>query len=93
MKTIQELYDEIMANKELKTQFIEAANAGKQEAFLKEQGCEATAEQVAAFLKEKSEEYAPVESEFGNDLRGSPHGKIRCRERSDGLHELSERKR
>ena len=31
MKTIQELYNEVMANEELKAQFIEAAKAGRQE--------------------------------------------------------------
>ena len=60
MKTIQELYDEIMANGNLKAQFIEAARAGKQEAFLKEQGCEATMEEVSAFLKAKSQGDAPL---------------------------------
>ena len=60
MKTIQELYDEIMASPELKVQFIEAAQAGKQEAFWKEHGCEATQEEVAAFLKAKNEADAPL---------------------------------
>ena len=60
MKTIQELYDEVMANGELKARFIEAARDGKAEAFLKEQGCEATMEEVSAFLKEKSQEDAPL---------------------------------
>ena len=54
MKTIQELYNEVMENQELKEKFIEAANAGKQEDFLKEQGCEATLEEVAAFLQAKA---------------------------------------
>ena len=53
MKTMQELYDEIIASRKLKAQFLEAAKAGKTEAFLKEHGCEATMEQVAAFMKEK----------------------------------------
>ena len=60
MKTIQELYNEIMANKELKEQFIEAAKAGKQEAFLKEHGCEATLEEVKAFLEAKKNADAPL---------------------------------
>ena len=34
MKTIQELYNEVMNSQELKAKFIEAANAGKQEEFL-----------------------------------------------------------
>ena len=60
MKTIQELYKEITANQELKAQFIEAANAGKQEEFLKEHGCEATLEEVKAFLEAKQSEDAPL---------------------------------
>ena len=60
MKTMQELYNEIMANKELKAQFIEAANAGKQEEFLKAHGCEATLEEVKAFLEAKQKEDAPL---------------------------------
>ena len=71
MKTIQELYDEIMASQELKAQFIEAGKAGKQEAFLKEHGCEATLEEVAAFLKARSEEDAPLSL---NELENSAGG-------------------
>ncbi|MBR4575980.1 MAG: hypothetical protein IKO25_02145 [Clostridia bacterium] len=75
MKTIQELYNEIMENQELKAKFIEAANAGKQEAFLKEQGCEATLEQVAAFLKAKAEEDAPLSlDELENSAGGKCNG-------------------
>ena len=41
MKTIQELYNEIMENQELKAKFIEAANmkAGDQESLCRRQGC------------------------------------------------------
>ena len=60
MKNIQELYSEIMNNEELKAQFIEAAKAGKQEAFLKEQDCEATLEEVQAFLEAKQNQDAPL---------------------------------
>lgn len=72
MKTIQALYNEIMADKELKAQFIEAANAGKEEEFLKKQGCEATMEEVAAFLKAKEEEDAPLSlDELENSAGGN----------------------
>ena len=71
MKTIQELYNEIMASQELKARWIEAAKAGKQEAFLKEHGCEATLEEVAAFLKAKSEADAPLSM---NELENSAGG-------------------
>ena len=78
MKTIQELYNEIMVNQELKAQFIEAANAGKQEAFLKEHGCEATLEEVAAFLKEKSEQDAPLSlDELENSAGGECNNKTK----------------
>ncbi len=60
MKSIQELYSEVMESQELKEQFIEAAKAGKQEAFLKEHGCEATLEDVKAFLEAKQQEDAPL---------------------------------
>ena len=60
MKSIQELYSEVMGSQELKEQFIEAAKAGKQEAFLKEHGCEATMEEVQAFLEAKQNEDAPL---------------------------------
>ena len=72
MKTIQELYSEIMASKELKEQFIEAANAGKQEEFLKAHGCEATLEDVKAFLEAKQNEDAPLSvDELENAAGGS----------------------
>ena len=60
MKTIQELYNEIMTSEELKGQFIEAAKAGKQEEFLKAHGCEATLQEVQAFLEANQKEDAPL---------------------------------
>ena len=76
MKTMQELYNEVMADKELKAQFVEAANAGKLEAFLKEHGCEATAEEVNAFLEAKANEDAPLSfDELENAAGGECNGK------------------
>ena len=79
MKTIQEMYNEIMANKELKEQFIEAANAGTQEEFLKAHGCEATLEEVKAFLEAKQNEDAPLsfdelENAAGGGCEVDPEG-------------------
>lgn len=72
MKTIQELYNEVMNNQELKAQAIEAASAGKQKEFLKEHGCDATLEEVAAFLKAKNEEDAPLSlDELENSAGGA----------------------
>ena len=61
MKTIQELYSEIMANDELKKAFVESMKAGKLEDFLKERGCEATEEEVKEFVETKAASDAPIE--------------------------------
>ena len=53
MKTMQELYKEIIAGDELKKAFVEAAKNGKVAEFLKAQGCQATAEEIKAFLAEQ----------------------------------------
>ena len=56
MKTMQELYNEVMASEEMKKEFLEAAKAKESaEAFLKKYGCDASVEDVDAFLKEKTE--------------------------------------
>ena len=76
MKTIQELYSEIMASQELKAQFIEAAKAGKQEEFLKTHGCEATLEEVKTFLEAKQNEDAPLSfDELENAAGGTCNGR------------------
>lgn len=61
MKTIQELYSEIMTSDELKKGFVEAMKAGKLEDFLKEHGCEATEEEVKEFVETKAASDAPIE--------------------------------
>ena len=72
MKTIREVYNEIIASQELKEKFIEAANAGKQETFLKAHGCEATMEEVKAFLEAKQNEDAPLSlDELENSAGGT----------------------
>ena len=78
MKNIQELYSEIMNNEELKAQFIEAANAGKQEEFLKAHGCEATLEEVKTFLEAKQSEDAPLSlDELDNAAGGACNDETR----------------
>ena len=61
MKTLQELYSEIIASDELKNAFVGAMKAGKLEDFLKEHGCEATAEEVKEFIETKAAEDTPIE--------------------------------
>ena len=81
MKTIQELYNEITANQELKAQFLEAAKAGKQEEFLKDHGCEATVEEVKAFLEAKAKEDAPLSV---NELENAAGGECNDATREEG---------
>ena len=54
MKTLETLYQEILASDELKKGLAGAAKTpeGRTE-WVKAQGCEATAEEIGAFLKEK----------------------------------------
>ena len=54
MKTLQELYKEITSGDELKKAFLEAAKNGKAVEFLRTHGCEATEEEIAAFLKTRA---------------------------------------
>lgn len=54
MKTLETLYQEVLASDELKKGLAEAAKAPEGlEAWICAQGCEATAEEIGAFLKEK----------------------------------------
>ena len=60
MKTVQELFQEVMSDQELKVKAVEAAKAGRLEAFLREHDCGATLEEVSAFLKEKANGDMPL---------------------------------
>ena len=61
MKTLQELYKEVIASDELKQEFMEAAkdkeNGQKNvEEFLKKHECDATFDELKTFLVDKSDE-------------------------------------
>ena len=60
MKTLQEFFKEISTSDELKKAFIEAGNNDKLNDFLKEHDCDATKEEVVAFLTEKAGEDKPL---------------------------------
>ena len=70
MKTVQDLYKEIVASDELKKAFLEAAKDGKLMDFIKAWGCEATEEEIAAFLKEKAGREL-TDEELGNAAGGT----------------------
>ena len=61
MKSLQDLYKEIIANDELKNAFLEAAKAGKALEFIKSHGCETTEEELKAFLSKQSGELSDDE--------------------------------
>ncbi len=68
MKTLQELYTEIIGSDEMKKAFVEAAKGGKVADFLKANGCEATPEEIKAFLKEKTDQ--PLSDEELDSVAG-----------------------
>ena len=53
MKTLEELYTEVMGSEELKAAFVAAGKENKIAEFLNAQGCEATEAEVTEFLKAK----------------------------------------
>ena len=71
MKTLQELYSEVMASDEMKKEFIEAFKAKEAtEAVLKKYGCEASFEEFQAFLKEKQENNELISEEEVKAIAG-----------------------
>ena len=63
MKTVEEMYHEILADEALRESFRNALKAGSVEAFLKENGCNSPLEEVKAFL-ESHRELSDDELEF-----------------------------
>lgn len=55
-KTIAEVYEEVMKSADLQKEFLAAEKNGSIAAFAAAHGCEATAEEVQAFLKTKLNE-------------------------------------
>ena len=55
MKTLEELYNEILADEGLKEQLKAAAEENKVEEFFKSHGCEATVDEVKEFINSKKE--------------------------------------
>ena len=53
MKTLQELYNEVLGSDELKKSLAEAISGNKVEDFLKAHGCEAGKDELIAFAKEQ----------------------------------------
>ena len=56
MKTLQELYNEVIQSDELKKEFLEAGKNGKAEEFIKAHGCDATMDEIKVFLENLTKE-------------------------------------
>ena len=56
MKTLQELYNEVIKSEELKKEFLEAGKNGKAEEFIKAHGCDATMDEIKVFLENLTKE-------------------------------------
>ena len=55
MKTIEELYKAVLADKALKEKCVEAVKANKLGDFLKEMDCNATVDEIKTFFESKKE--------------------------------------
>ncbi len=84
MKTIEELYNEVMASEELKKEFL-SLKPEEVEGFAEKYGCKATLDEIKAFLTEKSaaagelsdEEIEQVAGGKGADEVNSPLSVVR----------------
>ena len=70
MKTLEDLYKEVMASDELKKAFAQAAKDKKVADFLKAQGCDATEEEFKAFLVEKAKNDKALSEEDLENVAG-----------------------
>ena len=70
MKTLQELYIEVLNSEELKKSFADAVRNNKVEDFLKANGCEADSEELTAFLKEQQTKAAELSDEELDSVAG-----------------------
>ena len=72
MKTMQDLYKEIINSDEQRKAFMEAAKSDKALEFIKAHGCEATEEELKAFLSKQSGELS--DEELDNAAGGGCNG-------------------
>lgn len=70
MKTLEALYQEILASEDLQKEFRQAMNENRVEEALKANGCEAGKEELTAFLKEKQEKQGELADEELDDVAG-----------------------
>lgn len=75
MKTLETLYQEVLASDELKNAMAQATQSPEAlEAWVKAQGCDATAEQIEAFLKEKESKTGELSDDELESAAGGCNG-------------------
>ena len=70
MKTLQELYNEVIQSDELKKEFLEAGKNGKAEEFIKAHGCDATLDEIKVFLEEQAKADKELSAEELENVAG-----------------------
>ena len=76
MKTLQELYNEVIKSEELKKEFLEAGKNGKAEEFIKAHGCDATMDEIKVFLEEQAKADKELSAEELENVAGGCNGII-----------------
>lgn len=76
MKTLDELYVEVLSNDELKKEFIGISDENAILDFAKKNGCDVTLEELNAFFKAKAEERELSDSELEEIAGGKSAGSI-----------------
>ena len=74
MKTIQELYNEVMASEALKEELKEASQKGKVDEFLKQHDCNATTDELMSFLEGMQGEDEDLSLDDLELVAGGTHG-------------------
>ena len=76
MKTLDELYREVMEDDALKSAYIEAAGSGRAEDFLKAHGCEVTAAELEEFMKKGGKSGELSDDELDDVAAGKKCGTV-----------------
>lgn len=77
MKTIKELYDEVMADENLQREYVSAAENDRVDEFLKTHGCGAYEEEIEKFFAEMTEKSGELDDdELENVAAGKKCGTV-----------------
>ena len=79
MKTLQELYNEVIQSDELKKEFLEAGKNGKVEEFIKNHGCDVTLDEIKDFLENLTKEDKELSVDELGNVAGGCGGEIKLK--------------